>query len=92
MKCETHVMKRDGHLETFDLKKIYQAAYEACLNVHLSLLASKKIAQHVVKDIKELVKNKPKIKSDVLFAEVARALYKHNEHVAFMYETHRDIS
>lgn len=87
-----HVIKRKGHKEKYDEKKVYASVYSACIICDLSEKKSEKVADEVTKEITKLV-NKNKIKnSKEIFEAAAGMLKKHNEDVAFMYETHRDIS
>lgn len=91
-----YVKKRDGHLEKFDERKILLSCYEACMNVHLSRKecekASELITDKLIKSLKNSFKNKKEIPSDYIFKEVIKFLSKYNRDVAFMFETHRDIS
>mgnify|MGYP005854771311 CR=1 FL=1 len=45
--CKVCIVKRKGHIEEFDDRKIYRSAYFACRNAHLSEKQSKAIAKKV---------------------------------------------
>lgn len=87
-----HIVKRKGHKEEFDERKVYASSYSACLSIHLKEEESEKIAAKVTQKVKDFLKNKDEVTSGEIFDLVKDALKKYNEHAAFMYETHRDIS
>lgn len=87
-----HIVKRKGHKEEFDERKVYASAYAACLNVHLNEEEAEKIASKVSGEVREWIKKKREVSSQDIFDFVIKSLKKYNEHAAFMYETHRDIS
>ena len=86
------VIKRDGRIEDFDKKKVYNAAYRSCMNAHLDKGYSDKIAKEVVRDVLSVVRGKKKIKSNDLFQETVKIIKKYNYDAAFLYATHRDVS
>ena len=86
-----HVVKRKGHLEKFDERKIYASVYEACHVTHLSTPHAEKIASSVSNQIKKWMEKKDKAGAHQLHKEVVKALKKHHADVAFMYDTHKDI-
>ena len=91
-KCKYCIVKRKGHAEEFDERKVYTSCYAACLMTQLKEEKSKKIADKVCKEIKTWVKKKKRVNSDEIFKKVIAAIRKYNKDAAFMYETHRDIS
>jgi len=91
-KCKYCIVKRKGHSEEFDERKIYGSTYAACLNTQLKHTESEKIAEKVSKEIKVWAKKRKTVDSSDLFKKTIAALKKHNKDAAFMYETHRDIS
>ena len=90
--CKYCIVKRKGHTEEFDERKVYASCYAACLNTQLKEEVSEKISEKVCKEIKIWTKKKKTVSSDEIFKKVIVAIKKHNKDVAFMYETHRDIS
>lgn len=86
------VVKRKGHSELFDERKVYASSYAACLNVHLEEKICESIANSVSTVVGKWVKKKKQVDSDQIFKEVIKNLKKHNQDAAFMYETHRDLS
>jgi len=90
--CKHCIVKRKGHAEEFDEKKVYASCYAACLNTQIKEEEAEKISEKVCKEIKTWAKKKKTVSSDEIFKQIIAAIKKHNKDVAFMYETHRDIS
>ena len=88
----THIIKRHGHDEKFDPRKVYASVYAACRNAHLSEIQSEKIAEAVSMRLTSWMKSKTHVDSSDVFAEVINILREIHPDVAFMYETHRDLS
>lgn len=87
-----HIVKRLGHQEKFDVKKVYGSSYAACLNCHMKKKECEGIADKVCNGLKKWIRVKKRVTSDQIFKQVIRELKKHNKDAAFMFETHRDIS
>ncbi len=88
-----HIVKRKGHKEKFDERKVYASCYEACLSCcHYNKKEAEKICEKVTKSIKAWIKNKEQVSSREVFKTVTKEIKKHSKEAAFMYETHRDIS
>ena len=84
-----HVVKRHGHTESFDERKIYASVYESCHAAQLSTKQAEKIAASVTDTIKKWAEKKDHVNSHEIHKEVVKVLHKHHADVAFLYETHR---
>lgn len=91
-KCKYCIVKRRGHTEEFDERKVYASCYAACLNTQILHEEAEKICEKVAKEVKAWARKKKAVSSDEIFRKTISAIKKHHEDVAFMYETHRDIS
>lgn len=87
-----HIVKRLGHEELFDEKKVYASCYAACLSSHIKHVEAEKISEKVCRDVKKWMKDKKRVTSTQIFKETGRALKKYDKNASFMYLTHRDIS
>lgn len=87
-----HIVKRAGHLEKFDERKVYATCYKACINASIHAQEAERICERVTKDIKIWIKAKKKVTSNQIFQQMIKTLKKQNKDAAFMYETHRDIA
>ena len=86
------IVKRKGHSELYDERKVYGSCYFSCRNAHLSEQESEQICKKVSAAITKWARAKKIVSSDDIFRALAQELKKHNEDAAFLYETHRDIS
>jgi len=88
----TIIVKRRGHKEKFDERKIYASCYAACLSSHLDRSYTEKACEAVTRHVKSWMKNKREVSSSQIFKMVEKVLRKYDKDAAFMYKTHRDIS
>ena len=91
-KCRYCIVKRKGHAEEFDERKVYASCYAACLSSHVQHTEAEKICEKVSKEVKAWARKKRSMSSNEIFKRITAAIKKHNKDAAFMYETHRDIS
>ena len=47
----THIVKRKGHKEEYDERKVYASIFAACKNVHLNDSEAEFLADKVAKEI-----------------------------------------
>ncbi len=86
------IVKRKGHKEVYDEKKVYGSCYFACRNAHLNEKESESISENVSKSITKWISKQKIVSSDDIFRALIEELKKYNEDASFLYETHRDIS
>ncbi len=86
------IVKRKGHYESFDEKKVYASVYSACFATQLPKAKCEDIAEKVTKEVKKWASKKKDITSNQIFKIIVNLLKKHEKNLAFMYETHRDIN
>lgn len=86
------LVKRYGHLEKFDIKKVYASVYAATLNAHYTEKDAEMIASLVSKHVYKTACKKKKIDSKDIKLEVIHELNEIDEDIAFLYETHLDIN
>ena len=86
------IVKRKGHNEPYDERKVYGSCYFACRNAHLTEKEAEELCNKVAAAVTKWIKSKKSASSDELFGMLAQELKKHNEDASFLYETHRDIS
>ena len=86
------LVKRAGHKEKFDERKVYASCYAACINCHHEKKKAEKMCEAVMKKVTAWVNGKKQVTSGDIFKQVVAILKKIDKEVAFMYETHRDVS
>lgn len=91
-KTTLQIVKRKGHTELYDERKVYGSCFFSCRNAHLSGQESEQICNKVTAQITKWIKKKKLVSSDDIFRAIINELKKHNEDASFLYETHRDIS
>ena len=80
------VVKRKGHTEDFDEKKVYGSVYAACASAHYDEMQCEKTAGEATKEVKKLLKNKKEILSTEIRKKIKSELKKKDEELAFFYE------
>lgn len=91
-KTELEIVKRKGHTELYDERKVYGSCYFACRNAHLSEKESEEICSKVSKEVTKWISRQKIVSSHDIFKVLIMELKRHNEDAAFLYETHRDVS
>lgn len=86
------IVKRKGHTELYDERKVYGSCFFACRNAHLSKEEAEEICNKVCAAITKWIKHQKVVSSNDIFNNLMLELKKHNEDASFLYETHRDIS
>ena len=90
--CRHCIVKRKGHTEEFDERKIYSTCYAAGLTAGLKHDEAEQMCDKVCKEMREWAHKKVMMTSEEIFKKTTQAIKKHNHKAAFMYETHRDIA
>ena len=84
------VVKRKGHIQHYEERKVYASVYAAGLNCHYGEQKAEKIAKQVAKKITNWIKGKKKVSSLDVRKQVIKAL--NDKDVKLMYESHLDLS
>jgi|TARA_B100002003_G_C13983483_1_gene475502 transcriptional regulator NrdR family protein len=87
-KCKNCIVKRKGHSEEFDEKKVYASVYFACASAHYDEYDCEFTADSVTKTIKKHIKSKKAISSITLRKKIETELKKKDKELAFYYEQH----
>ena len=87
-----HIVKRRGHSELYDERKVYGSCFFACRNAHLTEYESEEICSKVAANATKWIKKREVVSSNEIFRFIISELKKHHEDAAFVYETHRDLS
>jgi transcriptional regulator NrdR family protein len=91
-KCSFCIVKRAGHHEEFDERKLYASCYAACISAHMDKRLAEKVCAKAILAVKRRIRKRKSIDSDELFRMAVEELRKLEKHAAYMYETHRDIA
>lgn len=88
----THIIKRKGHKEPFDERKIYASVYAACLSAGIKKEEAEVTANLIAREVKIWIDEKAEVTSGAIFKKAGEELKHLNKDATFMYKTHRDIS
>lgn len=86
------IVKRKGHKENFESRKIYASVYSACRNVGLHEEEAELVADKVSGQVQAELGQKEEIRAHQIMTTTTHFLREINPDAAFMYETHRDVS
>lgn len=86
-----HIVKRAGHLEPFDERKLYASVYASALSVREPAGSAELIAQEVVKQVSDWLETKHEVTSTDIRHQAAKHLKAINPDAAFQYLHHRVI-
>lgn len=89
---ELQIVKRKGHTELYDERKVYASCFFACRNAHLSGEESEEICRKVSSAMTKWIKQRKSVSSNDIFTMMINEMKKYSEDASFLYETHRDIS
>ena len=87
-----HIIKRRGHKQEFDERKVYASVYAACLSAHVLQEEAENISNLVSREVKKWIEGKQEVPADHISKQAGDELEHLNKEAAFMYKTHRDIS
>ena len=90
-KTMKHIVKRRGHTEAYDERKLYAAVFSACQSVREPSGSAELIADKVVSDINEWMGNKHEVTSNDIRANAALHLKAYNPDAAYIYLHHRVV-
>tara|TARA_Y100000310_G_scaffold295145_1_gene326208 strand:+ start:1266 stop:1562 length:297 start_codon:yes stop_codon:yes gene_type:complete len=87
-KCKNCIVKRKGHSEEFDERKVYASVYSACASTHYDEYDCEFTADSVTETIKKHIQSKKAISSITLRKKIEAELKKKDKELAFYYEQH----
>ncbi len=88
-KAATHIVKRRGHIEHYDEKKVYASVYAAALNCHYSEQESEKVAEYVMKKVNAWIAKQKSFESTDIRDQILKNIK--DNHVVLMYKHHLDL-
>ena len=87
-----HIVKRKGHKERFDERKVYASVFATCMTLRMSDEEAEMIANMVAHDVGHEYKDVHEVSAHSIHKFVVQCLEKYNKDIAYIYDTHRDIS
>ncbi len=84
-----HIVKRAGHAETYDERKLYASIYSICLSVMVPVGTAEIVAKEVTADVNSWIKDKQEVTSNDIRAQATKSLKSYSLDAAYMYLHHR---
>ncbi len=82
------VIKRKGHKEKFDERKLYASVYAACASAHLEESSCEKVAEKITRIIRKQIKNRKEVQTSEIHKRTEKELRKIDKELAFFYDQH----
>ncbi len=86
------IVKRRGHNEEFDKRKIYASVFAACMTLRMTDEEGELLANTVTKEAVDSFKDIHELSSRDIHKKVAQSLGRLHPDAGYMYDTHKDIS
>ena len=84
-----HVVKRAGHIESFDNRKVYASIYASCLAVHEPSEVAELVAQKTTREVEAWLATKNEVTSNDIRRQAGKFLGKTSPHAGYLYLHHR---
>ncbi len=86
-----HIVKRKGHSEPYDIKKLYASIYSACLSVRASEGEAELVAERVVKHLNTWLEKKHEVTARDIRIQATKHLAAYNSDASYLYGVHKDL-
>ncbi len=86
-----HIIKRGGHSELYDVRKLYASVFASCVSVRESVGSAELVADKVCKEVETWLKDRHEVTSSDVRRTAAKHLEAFNPDAAYIYTHHRDF-
>ena len=86
-----HIVKRKGHKEPYDQKKVYAAVFAACQSVREPAGSAELVAEKVMKQVTDWIQKKHEVTANDIRRQASKHLNAYNEDAAHMLLHHRVV-
>ena len=87
-----HIVKRRGHTEPYDEKKVYASVFAACQSVREPVGSSELVAEKVLSDVNNWIAKKHEVTSNDIRRQAAKHLGAYSPDAGHMLLHHRVVS
>lgn len=91
MSTMKHIVKRAGHTQEYDERKLYASIYAACLSVRATEGEAELVAERVSNDVAAWLETKHEVTAHDIRRVGAEYLTAYNPDAAYMYKKHREL-
>lgn len=86
-----HIVKRKGHAEEYDSRKLYASIFSACISVRATEGEAELVAERVVKDVEQWLGKKHEVTSVDIRRVASQNLAAYHADAEYMYRRHREL-
>ncbi len=86
------IVKRKGHTEKFDQRKLYASVYAACLTLVMAEEEAELISLKVMQNVIDELKDQNEVNSSTIYEIAHRELETFHPEAAYMYANHYDVN
>jgi len=86
-----HIVKRRGHTEPYDSRKVYASVFAACLSVREPAGSAELVADKVVEDVNHWIQKKHEVTANDIRRQAAKHLNVYNPDAGYMLLHHRVV-
>ncbi len=86
------IVKRKGHTEKFDQRKLYASVYAACTTLRMSEEEAELISLKVMQNVIDQLQNQNEVNSSTIYEKAHQELESFHPEAAYMYANHYDIN
>lgn len=86
-----HIVKRAGHTEEYDGRKLYASIYSACLSVKSPEGEAELVAAKVQEEVEKWLEKKHEVTGHDIRRHASQHLSAYNPDAGYMYRTHREL-
>jgi transcriptional regulator NrdR family protein len=79
-----HIVKRKGHTEPYDEKKVYASTFAACQSVREPVGSAELIAERVMRDVNNWIEKKHEVTANDIRRQAAKHLTAYNPDAGHM--------
>jgi transcriptional regulator NrdR family protein len=79
-----HIVKRKGHTELYDEKKVYASVFAACQSVREPSGSAELVAAQVMKDVNDWIESKYEVTANDIRRQAAKHLGAYNPDASYM--------
>ncbi len=87
-----HIVKRAGHTEAYDEKKLYAAVFSACIALREPAASAELIADKVSGEVNKWIEKKHEVTANDIRNQASKHLHNYNPDAAYLFKHHRVIS
>lgn len=86
-----HIVKRKGHTEEYDVRKLYASIYSVCISVKTPPGEAELVADRVVSHVSEWLEKKHEVTAHDIRVQATKHLAAYNLDASYLYSVHRSL-